>query len=113
MGDGIDVVIGADVQIFTSGSGNWTKPSWATADSLVRVILFGAGGGGGGGDRVASGACCPGAGGGGGGGRREMVFKASDLGATEPYSVGAGGTSGAAGTGSNGSNGGVGGSSTF
>lgn len=78
----------ANVQIFTSGSGNWTKPAGATG---VRVILFGAGGGGGGGDTAASGTALCGGAGGGGGGRHEMFFQASDLGATEAYAVGAGG----------------------
>jgi hypothetical protein len=34
----------ANVQVFTSGSGNWTKPIGAT---YVRLIMFGAGGSGG------------------------------------------------------------------
>jgi len=34
-----------DVQVYTTGTGNWTKPAWAT---LVRCICIGGGGGGGG-----------------------------------------------------------------
>ena len=48
-----------DVQAFTSGSGNWTKPAGAT---MVRVILVGAGGSGGGGDTAASGTVVSGGG---------------------------------------------------
>src|SRR3974390_214747 len=106
----VDLLIGADVQVFTSGSSNWSKPAWAT---LVHVILYGAGGGGGGGDTAGSTTAVTGGGGGGGGGRADYIFKASALGNTEPYSVGAAGSSGSAGTGSGGGNGTAGGNSTF
>jgi len=38
-----------DVQVFSTGSGNWTKPAGAGAGDLVHVIIIGAGGSGGGG----------------------------------------------------------------
>jgi hypothetical protein len=85
-----------DVQTFTSGSGNWTKPAGATT---VRVIQVGAGGSGGGGDTAASATTVSGGAGGGGGGRLEAVFDASQLGSTEAYSVGAGASGGSGGTG--------------
>ena len=88
-----------DIQVFTSGSGNWTKPSWATA---VQVICIGGGGGGGGGNVVAAGTTFAGGGAGGGASRTECLYVAADLGSTEPYSVGAGGTAGTAGTGAGG-----------
>ena len=90
------------VDIYTSGSGNWTKPSWAT---LIRVVCIGGGGGGGGGGSGASTTAISGGGGGGGASLNETWFLASDLGSTEPYAVGVGGSAGAAG--SQGTTGGV------
>lgn len=59
-----------DVQIFRSGSANWTKPSGC---AVVQVICIGAGGGGGGGDTAISGTAVSGGGGGGGGDRKSVV----------------------------------------
>jgi len=87
-------------QIITSGSGNFTVPSYGTF-CLVRV--WGAGGAGGRG-----GATAVDAGGGGGGGYAERLYKLSAIGApgtTVAYSVGAGGAGVAvAGTGNAGGN---------
>ena len=102
-----------DVQVFTSGSGSWTKPTSFTP-SVVRVIAYGGGGGGGGGSSntgavVRSGGC-----GGGGGARAERTYLAADLASTESYSIGAGGTAGTAGaSGGDGGVGGAGGNTTF
>src|SRR5271157_4068211 len=94
-----------DIQVYTSGTGNWTKPTWAT---LVRAICIGAGGGGGGGVLAASTTAASGGGGGGGGGRKEAIFQPASLGSTEAYAVGSGSSGGAAGTGAT-----AGGNSTF
>jgi hypothetical protein len=99
-----------DVKVYTTGSGNWSKPTGAVG---VRVILVGGGGGGGGGDKQVSGTIAQAGSSGGGACMLDIMYDAADLGTTEAYSVAAGGTLGAAGTGSSGGNGGVGGSSTF
>lgn len=96
-----------------AGAGTWTKPTTFTP-KFVKVIAYGGGGGGGGGSSntgavVRSGGC-----GGGGGARFERVYLASDLSASESFSVGSGGTAGAAGaSGADGGAGGVGGITTF
>jgi hypothetical protein len=91
--------------VYTSGSGNWSKPAGAR---FVKVRVVGAGGGSGG--TQATGASTQAAAsGGGGGGYTEKTYAASALGSTEPYVVGAGGSAGAAGA----NNGGTGGNSTF
>ena len=72
------------------------------------VISIGAGGGGGGADRSTANTPAA-AGGGGSGGMCIELFNASDLGATEAVTIGAGGTAGAI----TGGNGGVGGAVTF
>lgn len=83
---------GADFQEFTS-SGTWTKPASA---QFVRVEVWAAGGG-------AEGSVTPNpygffvsSNGGGGGGYMSRTFNASELGATEPVVVGAGGSGGPA-----------------
>lgn len=74
------------VTTYTSGSGTWTK---TTGAKTVMVQAWGGGGAGGGrnGQNADSG-------GGGGGVYVENLFNAADLGATEAYAVGAGGTGG-------------------
>jgi hypothetical protein len=86
----IDVQV--DVQEFSS-NGTWTKPSWASASSLVIVELVGAGGQGGTGRRGAAGTLRCGGGGGQAGFRSQAIFKAGDLPATVTVTVGVGGTS--------------------
>lgn len=86
----------ADVQIFTStGVNTWTKPANA---KWVEVIVIGAGGGGGGGQGNATSNQRASGNGGGGGAVARMTFRASDLGATETATVGAGGSGGAGST---------------
>lgn len=67
-----------DYKQFTA-SGTWTKPAGLSPNALVIVKLWG--GGGAGGEY----------GGGGGGGYNEVTFRASELGATQAVTVGAGG----------------------
>lgn len=94
--------VGVNRQVFiATGAGTWTKPA---TGSLVRVRVWGGGGSGGkgsSGDEAGAG--------GGGGSCVEKWFLISDLGATEPINIGAGGaaqnTSATAGN--------VGGNSTF
>lgn len=94
-----------DYQVFTvTGSGAWTKPSKASATSMVRVEMWGAGGGGGG---KTGGSAIPG--GGGGGEYSEGTFRASDLNSSVSLVVGAGGAGGIG----NPNSGAAGASSTF
>lgn len=95
-----------DYQVFTAtGSGAWTKPTGATANSKVYVQMWGAGGGSGG----ANGTGSSNTGGGGGGEFKEISFLASTLAGTVSLNVGAGGTAGA----NTGGNAGNGGATTF
>lgn len=98
-------VASTNVQVFTTGSGNWSKPAGAR---FVTVECVGGGGGGGGCVTTIASEGAKAAGGGGGGYARKTLA-ASALGATEPYAVGAAGAAGAAGL----NNGGNGGDSTF
>lgn len=84
-----------------AGTANWTKPANAKS---VHVRLWGGGGAGGG---TTGGSGQAEGGGGGGGGYTEKMYAASDLNATESFTVGAGGTGVALG------NGNAGGASTF
>ena len=86
-----------DVQIFTAGSGNWTKPTWFTS-KCVYVVCIGAGGGGGGGGTNTGAVSRNGGCGGGGGSYVAKLFRADEVatGGTEAYVVGVGGTLGAA-----------------
>jgi len=100
-----------DIQVYTSGSGTWTRPS---TGNLVDIICIGGGGGGGSGRRGGATNAYGGASGAGGGYSR-ITLKRTDLGATESYVVGAGGAGGAAVTTdtTNGNIGTVGGASNF
>jgi len=96
-GGGGGGISSADIQEFTStGSSTWTKPSGA---KLVYILVYGGGSGGGSGRRRATASSSTAAFGGGGGasgGRTELWIPATELGATETVTVGAGGTGGAA-----------------
>ena len=94
-----------DVQVFTGGSGNWTKPAGAR---YVKVRCVGGGGSGGSAASTSAGEGAA-ASGGGAGGYAEKIYAASALSATEAYAVGAGGAAPAAGN----NNGNNGGNSTF
>lgn len=88
-----------DYQVFTTpGANTWTKPTGLSGTELVIIQMWGAGGAGGGctGDTQ-------GGGGGGGGCFVEVKVRASDLGATETVTIGAGGT-GSTGSGTAGGN---------
>ena len=93
-------------------SGTWTKP---TGLLFIEVACIGGGGGGGSGARQATGVVSRAGSSGGTGGITLRTILASDLGATESYSVGAGGAGGAARTVDNSAtaNGAVGGQTTF
>lgn len=91
--------------VYTTGSGNWSKPAGCR---WVEVEVVGGGGGGGGAAATASGEKASGAGGAGGGYARK-IFAASALSSTEPYAVGAAGSGATAGN----NPGGAGGASYF
>lgn len=93
-----------------AGAGNWSKPTGAL---FVMGFLNGGGGGGGGGAKAA--ASRTGGGGGSVGGMAFFLIRASSLGATTAYSVGAAGGGGAGATvnSTNGADGAAGGASTF
>ena len=92
----------SDYQAFTS-SGTWTKPSGLTGTEMVLVQIWA---GGGSGASSASGSAASGAG---GGAYNEIKLLASQCGATETVTIGAGGTAKTAAAG----DGNDGGSSTF
>jgi hypothetical protein len=83
----LPVIAAPDIQVFsTPGNFTWTKPAGA---SLITVTVIGGGGGGGGGAPASTNG---GGGGGGAGGAKAVVtYTPSQLGATEPLTVGAGG----------------------
>lgn len=83
----------------SAGSGNWIKPTGPAA-RLHIVELWGPGGAGGG--TSGSGGQAEGAGGG-SGGYVKRIYADSELAASEPYVIGAGGTPVAGGVGNNGS----------
>lgn len=83
-GDTLSVSGASDVQTFT-GSGTWTKPAGASANSLVIVQAWAGGGSGG------SGTAGNAAGGGGGGSCHIVHLLASQCGSTETVTIGAGG----------------------
>lgn len=87
--------VNIDVQVFTS-TGTWTKPSWATANSMTTLIVQTGGSGGGSGRRGAAGTVRCGGGGGAGGSLSITTIPTSALGATENAVVSAGGAGGAA-----------------
>lgn len=101
------------INIYTSGSGTWTKP----ISGITTVQIFGCGGGGSGGSGalVASSFAGSGGGGGGGGDCHWVSFQASDVPSTVSYSIPAAATGGTAKTGSvaPGGNGATGGNVTF
>ena len=106
---------GPDYQAFT-GSGTWTKPAGAGANSWTLVRIWAAGGGGTGGGRGAAGVDYrQGGGAGSGGALNEAWFLTSVLAATVTVTIAAGGTSGAGSSTDGGVNvaGGVGGNTTF
>src|SRR5512144_1732251 len=96
---------GIKVEKFTSGTAaTWTKDANA---EYIRLVLVGGGGSGGAGRSRGAGLFAGGGAGGGGGGIIDLTLGASELGATETYTVAAavtGGTGVAAG-GNAGSNG--------
>ena len=114
--NGIPVVIGntgpVDVQVFTTTTSNWIKPT-AFVPTQVLVKLWGAGGGGGGGGSAAFATACKGGAGGGGGACAVRYFLASDLSSTVVVGLGAGGSSGNGNLSAAGSAGGNGAISTF
>jgi hypothetical protein len=79
------------VRILTS-SGTWTKPTGLTH---LEVVCIGGGGGGASGAKRASGVVSRGGGGGGAGSIAWYTLLASELSATENYTIGAGGAGGA------------------
>lgn len=99
------------VDVYTAST-TWTRPAWART---VTVTAIAAGGGGGSGRRGAAGTARIGGLGGAGGMFATHEFRASDLGATESVTVGAGGPGGAGQTtdDTNGNDGGAGGNSSF
>lgn len=93
-----------DYQVFSS-TGTWTKPSGASANSIVMVQAWGSGGGGGGVSNTPNSF-----GGGGGGGAFVQAFlRASDLASSLSVTINAGGAGGVAGVNA----GAVGGNCTF
>lgn len=100
---------GATFTRFTA-TGTWTKGG---STKVVIVEVIGAGGGGGGGAGAAAGNNRGGGGGGGAGAIIRKVFDATQLGATETITIGAGGISGAGGSTANGVSGGAGVTSSF
>lgn len=106
------ITTAVDVQTYTSGSQNWSKPSGA---KIVEVMLWGAGGGGAGGAWFDAGAGVQGGIGGGGGAFIQKTFKAGDLSSTEDVTVGAAGThgNGATAVNTNGTDGTQGGNTSF